>query len=83
MNETAGPSTTGWMTTAEAADYLRIERRTLLKWVREGSIRAYSLHGTKRRTWRFLREDLDAAMGITSPSSTAVLSSSASSVALQ
>lgn len=69
-----------WLTTAEAAAYLKIRARTLLVWVREGAVHAYPLHGTKRRVWRFRREDLDAAMGfVTKPAVDPVLSSSASS----
>ncbi len=73
-----------WMTTAEAAAYLRTKPRTLLKWVREGSIKAWPLHGTTRRTWRFRKEDLDSALGFVAPQTAdSVLSSSTSSVALQ
>jgi len=54
---------TNWLTVAEAAAYVRTKPRTLLKWVREGSVKGYALHGTKRVTWRFRREDLDATMG--------------------
>jgi len=53
----------GWMTAAEAAAYLRTKPRTLLKWVREGSIKAWPLHGARRRTRRFRKEDLDFARG--------------------
>jgi excisionase family DNA binding protein len=73
-----------WMTTAEAASYLKIKPRTLLKWVREGSIKAWPLHGTTRKTWRFRKEDLDSALGFdTTQAADSVLSSSTSSVALQ
>lgn len=73
----------GWLTTGEAAAYLRTKRRTLLKWVREGSIKAWPLHGIARRTWRFRKEDLDAALGFAATgSSDSVLSSKSSSVAL-
>lgn len=73
-----------WMTTTEAAAYLRTKPRTLLKWVREGSIKAWPLHGTARRTWRFRREDLDSALGFVAVQTAhSVLSSSTSSVALQ
>jgi excisionase family DNA binding protein len=73
-----------WMTSAEAAAYLKTKPRTLLQWVREGAIHAYALHGTKRRTWRFRKEDLDAALGfVTLPSAASVLSSSPSSAVLQ
>jgi excisionase family DNA binding protein len=58
--------TQAWMTAAEAAEYLRISARTLLVWVRAGHVKGYPLHGTKRRVWRFRREDLDAVMGFTS-----------------
>jgi hypothetical protein len=30
-----------------------------LFWVRLGKVKAYSLSGTERRIWRFLRPDLD------------------------
>jgi len=56
-----------WMTLKEAAAYLQIQPRTLAKWTREGSVKAYPLHGAKRICWRFLREDLDAAMGYAPP----------------
>jgi excisionase family DNA binding protein len=46
----------------EAADYLKVKVRTLLTWVRQGKIRGYSLSGTKRKIWRFLQVDLDAAL---------------------
>ena len=72
-----------WMTT-EAAAYLRTKPRTLLKWVREGSIKAWPLHGAKRRTWRFRKEDLDASLGFAQTrNSDSVLFSKTSSVALQ
>jgi excisionase family DNA binding protein len=48
-----------WLTAAEAADYLRIKPRSLLLWVRQGKLQAYALSGTKRRIWRFRKEDLD------------------------
>jgi excisionase family DNA binding protein len=54
--------TTEWLTASEAAGYLRIQARTLLLWVRQGKIQAFALSGTKRRIWRFRREDLDRAL---------------------
>lgn len=51
-----------WLTAAEAADYLKVKIRTLLLWVRQGRVQAYALSGTKRRIWRFRREDLDTAL---------------------
>jgi excisionase family DNA binding protein len=56
---------TEWMTAKEAADYLRVPVRTFLVWVRRGQIKGYSLSGTKRHVRRFLKVDLDAALGIT------------------
>lgn len=51
-----------WLTAPEAAEYLRIEPRTLLMWARQGRVKGYVLSGTKRVTWRFRAEDLDATM---------------------
>jgi excisionase family DNA binding protein len=53
---------TEWMTAAEAAQYLKIERRTLLQWVRQGKTRAFQLSGTARHVWRFRQSDLDAML---------------------
>ena len=55
-------SQSGWLTTEEAAAYLKCKRRSLLLLVRQGKIKAYALSGTKRRIWRFRKEDLDAAL---------------------
>jgi len=51
-----------WLTVAEAAGYLKVKSRTLLLWVRQGKMKAFSLSGTKRRVWRFRQADLDAAL---------------------
>jgi excisionase family DNA binding protein len=51
-----------WLTGSEAAVYLRVKPRTLLLWVRQGKLQAYALSGTKRRIWRFRKEDLDSAL---------------------
>ena len=51
-----------WLTGPEAAQYLRIETRTLLMWARQGRVKGYVLSGTQRVTWRFRAEDLDATM---------------------
>jgi len=48
-----------WLTAAEAARYLKVKSRTLLFWVRLGKVKGYPLSGTQRRTWRFLKVDLD------------------------
>jgi len=51
-----------WLTAAEAAAYLKVKPRSLLLWVRQGKLQAYVLSGTKRRIWRFRREDLDSTL---------------------
>jgi excisionase family DNA binding protein len=51
-----------WLTASEAAQYLRVEPRTLLMWARQGKVKGYVLSGTTRVTWRFRAEDLDATM---------------------
>ena len=51
-----------WLTADEAASYLQVKVRTLLLWVRQGKVQAYTLSGTKRRVWRFRRCDLDSAL---------------------
>ena len=56
--------TTEWLTSAEAALYLKVERRTLLQWVRQGKVRAYILSGTQRHVWRFKTSDLDAMLSV-------------------
>jgi excisionase family DNA binding protein len=55
---------TEWLTSDEAALYLKIERRTLLQWVRQGKVRAYMLSGTQRHIWRFKTSDLDAMLSV-------------------
>lgn len=55
-------TTSPWMTTAEAAAYLRIKPRTLLLWVRQGKVKGYPLSGIQRRVWRFLQSDLDGTI---------------------
>jgi excisionase family DNA binding protein len=57
-------SATDWLTSDEAALYLKIERRTLLQWVRQGKVRAYILSGTQRHVWRFKTSDLDAILSV-------------------
>ncbi len=53
---------TPWLTSREAASYLRVEHRTLLAWARQKKIKGYVLSGTRRHVWRFLRPDLDAML---------------------
>ena len=49
---------TQWLTAKEAAAYLKVKVRSLLLGVREGKINGHALSGTRRRVWRFRREDL-------------------------
>jgi excisionase family DNA binding protein len=51
-----------WLTATEAADYLKVKPRTVLKWAKEGRIPAHPLSGSARITWRFLKSELDSAM---------------------
>jgi excisionase family DNA binding protein len=60
---------TEWMTAAEAAECLKVERRTLLQWVRQGKTRAFQLSGTVRHVWRFKQSDLDAMLAPSSAGS--------------
>lgn len=58
--------TSEWLTAAEAASYLKVKARTVLKWAKEGRIPAHALSGSKRITWRFLRSELDAMLALPS-----------------
>jgi excisionase family DNA binding protein len=51
-----------WLTALEAAAYRKVKPHSLLLWVRQGKLQAYALSGTKRRIWRFRKEDLDSAL---------------------
>lgn len=51
-----------WLDTNEAAAYLKVKRRTLLQWVRDGKLPAHKLSGLQRHVWRFLRPELDAML---------------------
>ena len=51
-----------WMTADEAAEYLKVDRRTLLEWARQGKAKGFQLSGTKRHVWRFRQLDLDAML---------------------
>jgi excisionase family DNA binding protein len=53
---------TQWITAIEAAHYLKVKPRTVLKWAKEGRIPGHPLSGSKRITWRFLKSELDDAM---------------------
>ncbi len=43
-----------------AAEFIKLNRKTLLRYAREGLVPAYPVTGAKRRKWRFLLSDLDA-----------------------
>lgn len=45
-----------WLTTKEAAEYLRTSPNLLRKWVYQGRVRAYKLLG---KSLRFKKEELD------------------------
>lgn len=51
-------SSSTWMTKAEAAAHLRVNRHTIDRYVREGLLPKFYLAGVK--TPRFKRSDLDA-----------------------
>ena len=51
-----------WLTLEEAAAHLKVARRTLGAWVRQGKVKGFLLSGTIRHVWRFRREDLDAML---------------------
>lgn len=58
-----------WLTAKEAAQYLKINSRTLLDWTRQGKVKAYKLSGTTRHVWRFRQSDLDAMLSASSADS--------------
>jgi excisionase family DNA binding protein len=74
--------TSEWMTSLEAAAYLKVPKKTLLAWVRRGQVKAYRLSGTKRYVYRFRKEDLDASMAVTAAYQNAMVESARSSAAL-
>jgi excisionase family DNA binding protein len=47
---------------AEAAQFLGIHPKTLLRMAREGQVPAYSLNDCRRRRWHFLKSELDIWM---------------------
>jgi excisionase family DNA binding protein len=58
--------TTHWLTADQVAAYLQVERRTVLKWANSGKLKGYALSGTRRRTWRFLKVDVDGILSLSS-----------------
>lgn len=55
-----------WLTTSEAAEYLKVKSRTLLLRARQGKLKGYTLSGVKRHVWRFRKTDLDATLELPS-----------------
>lgn len=51
-----------WLTSLEAAQYLKVKPRTLLQWARERKVPAHKLSGIRRCVWRFLKHELDAML---------------------
>jgi len=51
-----------WLTLHEAAEYLKIQPRTLSLWARQGKVPAHKLSGLQRCVWRFLHAELDAML---------------------
>ena len=49
-----------WFTVGEAAEYLRISKRTIYKFCEEGVLAGHRT--SKRGHWRFRKEELDKAM---------------------
>jgi excisionase family DNA binding protein len=49
----------GWLTATEAAEYLKVEPRTLMLWARQGKVKGFTLSGARRHVWRFRQVDLD------------------------
>ena len=49
-----------WFTVDEAAEYLRVSKRTIYRLCQEGELVGYRT--SKRGYWRFRKEDLDKAL---------------------
>jgi excisionase family DNA binding protein len=60
--ETSQQQNSAWLTAGEAAQYLKVEPRTLLLWARQGKVKAFALSGTRRHVWRFRHVDLDGML---------------------
>ena len=46
-----------WLTVGEAARYLRVSKRTIYRWTRDGKLPAYLIGNHRNR--RYKRDDLD------------------------
>jgi len=51
-----------WLTSNEAAEYLKINPRTLVEWAHTGKVPGHRLSGARRYTWRFLQSELVAML---------------------
>lgn len=60
LNVIAIRGTEPFIDVGKAAEFVNLNRKTLLRLAREGSIPAHPLAGNKRRMWRFLLSELDA-----------------------
>jgi excisionase family DNA binding protein len=60
--ETSHQQDSAWLTATEAAQYLKVEPRTLLLWARQGKVKGFTLSGTRRHVWRFRHVDLDGML---------------------
>jgi excisionase family DNA binding protein len=67
MNTTAEMSVShsnvnDWMTSEEAAEYLRAKPRSVQLWTRQGKLKGHAVTGSKRHRWLYLKRELDAAL---------------------
>jgi len=46
----------GWLTATEAAEYLKLQTRSLLLWVRQGKLQAYALSAQSAACGAFTRK---------------------------
>lgn len=58
-----------WLTSHEAAAYLKVNARTLVEWARAGKVPGHRLSGARRHTWRLLQSELDAMLTADTPAS--------------
>lgn len=54
------PTNESFVDPNEAAQFIKLNRRTLLRLARQGLIPAHPLAGNKRKKWRFLISELDS-----------------------
>lgn len=56
----ATPAESPWMTKAEAAAYMRVDTRTIDRWVRDGKLTRHRVSGIQ--SVRFARADLEGLL---------------------